>query len=108
MRRSYALRLLLPLTLVDLLTLAVLVQMEGPRGEANPIVAAVLSGGLVGAAIIKGAGVVAALGFEAFVTWDQRPSWGPRFVRIASVPIAFGIALNVASLVGAVSAGAFA
>lgn len=108
MTRFYALRLLLPLSLVDLLTLAVLVGIAGPQGEANPIMAAALGGGLMGVVVIKAVAFLAVLGFEAYARWDLRPAWGPRLARIASVPLAAGVALNIASLAMATVAGAFA
>jgi hypothetical protein len=108
MTRFYAIRLLLPLTIIDLLTLGILVELAGPGGEANPIMAAALGGGFVFVALLKGFAILAVLGFEAFVAWDHRPLWGPRFARIASVPLAIGVALNLASLLSASAAGAFA
>jgi hypothetical protein len=109
MTRFYAIRLLLPLTLIDLLTLGILVELAGPGGEVNPITVAALGrGGLLLVGVLKMIPILAVLGFEAFVAWDHRPAWGPRFGRIASVPLAIGVALNLASLISAASAGAFA
>lgn len=104
MRRTYAFRLLLPISLVDLLTLAALVTLAGTQGEANPVMALALGGGLIGAVLIKGLALVAVGAFEAYASWDFRPAWGRRLARIAAIPLSIGVYLNIWSLVAVAAA----